>query len=159
MPGRRRRAARFATGAGLTSGSAPFSPLRRPPSPPIGRFRRLIEVPVGNDGIAAPVTLGAAGTGTARCGPSGVGAAWSLDQANVYTSVGALDPAQASVFIGPSPLAQYQVAASLAGGAAQVALGGVSLDPGWSVWAVWSGGAPGTVGYLYVTGAKTALVM
>lgn len=131
--------------------------LRRPPSPPIQDYRHLIQVPIGNDGIAAPVLFGAAGTATAVVGPSGVGASWQAAQANAYTSVGALDPALVAFYFGPLPIAQYQVAANLQGGGAQVALGGTTITPGWFIYAVWTGGTPGATAYLYVTGGKTVL--
>lgn len=156
----RRRPLRVAmsAAAGSWRASRPGVILGRVESPPMSSFRRLITVPVGNDGIAARALFGAGGAAQSQVGPSGVGASWSLDQANVYTDIGALDGATAQLFVGPLPFAQYQVAALLAGGGAQVALGGISLDPGWFVWAVWAGGTPGAHGFLYVVGAKTVLV-
>lgn len=134
-------------------------PLLRPPSPPIGAYQRLVSVPIGNDGIAFPVTFTAAGTAVAFAGPSGVGTSWDPAQASIYTSLGALDAATATLFVGPLPLPQYQAAALLAGGGAQVGLAGYSLVPGWLVWAVWAGGTPGATANLYVTGVKKALTI
>jgi hypothetical protein len=119
----------------------------------------MVEVPIGNDGIAEPVTFSAAGGAKAFCGPSGVGASWSPAQATVSTSVGPLDVAQVAVYIGPLPLPQYLLISQIAGGFSQIPLGGVQLDPGWFIWAVWTGGASGEIGYLTVTGLKQALTM
>jgi hypothetical protein len=153
----RRRLPLLHAAAGSQAGSPRFAPLRRPPSPPLARYMRPVTVPVGNDGIALPVTFTAAGTAQAAAGPSGVGCTWSLDQASIYTSVGPLDAAQAALYVGPLPIAQYQQASSLAGGGAQVALGGITVDPSWFVWVLWTGGTPGALAYLLVTGAKTVL--
>ena len=119
----------------------------------------MLDVPIGNDGIAFPVVFGAGGLAQAFAGPSGIGTSWEPSQAAIYTSVGPLDAAVATIFVGPLPLPQYQVASSLAGGGAQVALGGVTLVPGWFVWAQWSGGTPGSTGFLNVTGLKHALTI
>jgi hypothetical protein len=124
----------------------------------MGDYQTLIETIIGNDGIAFPVTFSGAGGATAFCGPAGIGTSWEPAQASVYTSVGPLDAAQASVFMGPLAVAQYQVASALAGGGAQIPLGGITLVPGWFVWCVWTGGTAGELGYLTVSGTKKALV-
>jgi hypothetical protein len=143
--------------AGSWRSSGRRGPLRRPPSPPIQDYQTFLNVPIGNDGIAFPVTFDANGNAQAFAGPSGVGTSWAPSQAALYTSVGPLDPAVATVFVGPLPLVQYQVANFLSGGGAQVALGGVTLTPGWFVWAQWTGGTPGALAFLNVTGGKQAL--
>ena len=71
---------------------------------------------------------------------------------------GQLDASQCVVYAGPLPLAQYAVTGSLAGGGSQFGLGGVSVPFGWFMWGLWSGGVPGSVAYLRVTGPKTVLV-
>jgi hypothetical protein len=132
--------------------------LRRIPSPPVQAYNQLVTVPIGNDGISFPVAIGAGGTARTQVGPSGVGSSWSPSQANAYSSLGQLaDPSTVSLYVGPAPIQQYQVAANLLGGGSQFALGGVTLTPGWYVWAVWAGGTPGTIVYLIVSGDKTAL--
>src|SRR5258708_3034593 len=95
--------------AGGWGGAPPFAPLRRPPSPPIGAYRTLVDVPIGNDGIAFPALFTAAGAAQAFAGPSGIGTSWEPSQAAVYTSLGPNDPALATVFVGPLPLAHYQL--------------------------------------------------
>jgi hypothetical protein len=106
------------------------------------------------------VTFGAGGGAQVSVGPSGVGAAWQPAQANIYTSLGQLaDPSLCALYVGPLPIGQYQAAANLLGGGAQFALGGITLVPGWFVWAIWTGGVAGTTGYLVVSGTKTALTI
>jgi hypothetical protein len=131
--------------------------LIRPQTTPQAAFTKQLTVPIGNDGVAFPVTFGSGGAATAFCGPSGAGTTWSPSQAAVYTSVGLLDAALCALYVGPAAIAQYQVAAGLAGGGSQFALGGVTMQAGWLVWAIWTGGTPGETGYLNVTGSKTAL--
>lgn len=157
--GRGRPASFAALPAGSALAGAPFRPLRRPPSTRIELYRTIIDIPIGNDGIAFPQTFTGAGTARAFAGPSGVGTNWEPAQASIYTSVGAFDPASATLFVGPLPTAQYQVAAFLAGGGAQIPLAGVVLVPGWFIWVLWTGGTPGATAFLNVTGLKHALVI
>jgi hypothetical protein len=135
-----------------TGGSA-----RRIPVPPDHLFSRQVTVDLGNDGIAYQVTFTAAGTATASVGPSGGGDVWSLDQVSVSTSVGQLDASQCTVYVGPQPLAQYQIAPTLSGGGQQFGMGGAGLGYGWFVWALWTGGTSGAFAFLRVTGNKTVL--
>jgi hypothetical protein len=124
----------------------------------IETYQRLIDVDVGNDGIAQVATFTAAGTAQAQCGPSGLGQSWSLDQAYLSTSVGQLDPAQCSLYVGPLALQPYLVTQGLGGGGSQFGLGGIGLSGGWYVYALWTGGTSGAQALLRVTGTKTALV-
>lgn len=122
-------------------------------------YGRSIVLPIGNDGIAFPAMFTSSGTATAFAGPSGVGTVWEPAQAAIYTSVGQLDPALATVFAGPLANPQFQIAALLAGGGSQVPLAGLVLTPGWFIWAEWTGGTPGATAFLNVTGRKHALVI
>lgn len=145
--------------AGTWKGSGRAGPLLRIPSPQQELYQRPLTVPIGNDGIAFPATFTGAGTATVQVGPEGVGAVWRPVQAYAYTSVGQLDSALVSLFVGPLPIQQYEAAANLTGGGAQLPLGGWSLTPGWFVWAVWSNGTPGATANLVVSGAKTVLTI
>ena len=163
---RRPPAAAMHTAAGSAAAARYSSgPLRRAPSPPIGAYQRLSTVPIGNDGIAFPQLVNGSGLALAWAGPAGIGTRWQAAQAAIYTSVGPADPAQAAVYVGPLPtgalsaLPQFQVASFLSGGGAQVPLGGVELEPGLYVYAIWTGGTPGALAYLNVTGVKTALTI
>lgn len=124
---------------------------------PLAAYRHQVDVDLGNDGIAPQATFSGAGTATAQIGPNGWGVSWALDQASLSTSVGALDPAQVTLFVGPLAIPFYQVVSGLAGGGSQFGLGGVGLAQGWFVFAEWSGGTPGAFAYLRLTGVKTAL--
>ena len=124
---------------------------------PLSEYRNRVDVDMGNDGIAPQQTFSASGGATAQIGPSGWGESWALDQASLSTSVGALDPAQCALFVGPLAIPFYQVVSGLAGGGSQFGLGGVGLAQGWFVFAVWTGGTSGAFAYLRLTGVKTAL--
>ena len=144
--------------AGL-SGSGPLRdpwirPILRPPD---HLYDKQVTVDLGNDGMPPFAIFIAGGTAQAVVGPSGSGDLWSLDQCSVSTSVGQLDPSQCTVFVGPLPLPQYQVAPTLAGGGTQFGMGGVGVPFGWFVWALWTGGTVGAQAILRVTGRKTVL--
>lgn len=145
--------------AGTWRGAGHAGPLLRIPSPPVDWYRRIIDVPIGNDGIAFPTTFSGAGVARVQAGPEGIGTWWDPVQAYAYTSVGQLDSALVSFYVGPAPTGQYQVAANLTGGGAQVALSGHKLMPGWFVFAVWANGTPGATAYMIVSGDKTALTI
>jgi hypothetical protein len=135
---------------------------RRVPVPRQGLYVRLVTVDLGNDGVAPTVTFPASGVVTAFCGPNVAGESWALDQCFLSTSVGLLDPAQCTVYVGPFGCAgvpQYAVTASLGGGGSQFGMGGVGVPFGWFVFAVWTGGTAGAIANLRVTGTKTALAM
>lgn len=131
--------------------------VRRIPIPRHEDYVNPVTVDLGNDGMAPQVTFTASGTAQAFVGPSSGGDVWSLDQCAISTSIGQLDAAQASFFVGPLPLAQYLIAGSLAGGLTQFGLGGVAVPFGWFAWALWTGGTTGAFGYLRLTGVKTVL--
>ena len=147
--------ARLAGSQNARAGAA----ARRITVPPVHQYVRPVTVDLGNDGVAPTVTFPASGTVQAFCGPNVSGESWALDQCYLSTSVGPLDTAQCTVYAGPLPLAQYAVTGSLAGGAAQFGLGGVSIAFGWFIYAVWTGGTTGATAQLRVTGTKTALSM
>jgi hypothetical protein len=130
--------------------------LRAPPVIPIGQFRRRVSSPILVDGQASGV-VGAAGTVTLSVGPQGIGASWQPDQAGIATSVGALDTATAAVYVGPLPIAPFQVAQSYAAGGDAVGLAGYTLSPGEFVTVVWSGATAGSTAQLKVTGTETVL--
>lgn len=156
--------ARRPAGLHLPAGSARARPgvaARRIPVPRVEDYDRTVTVDLADDGIAQPVVFTAAGTAIAFTGPTGWGQDWQLDQCFVQTSIGTLDAAVASLFVGAgpiaSPVATLQVAATLAGGGSQFGLGGTGLSFGEFVIAQWSGGTPGAVAYLRVSGLKTVL--
>lgn len=150
----------IATPAGLGNGG--LIGARRIPSDPQGLYTNLITVDLGNDGVAQQATFNSGGQAWAFAGPYGIGQTWNLDQCNVSTSVGQLDAAQASVYVGPymqpfQPVAQYLIMQGLSGGGQQFGMGGTSVPQGWFVMAFWTGGTTGALAYLRLTGTKTAL--
>lgn len=130
---------------------------RRIPSPKNILYTRPVTVDLGNDGMAPTVTFTAGGTAQALTGPQASSETWSLDQCFLSTSVGALDAAECTVFVGGQPLAQYAVTGSISGGQSQFGMGGVQVPNGWFVWALWTGGTPGALAYLRLTGVKSVL--
>lgn len=131
--------------------------LRTPGVTPIQQFRGRVEVDIGTDGQKSG-TIGAGGGVTLQAGPAGIGARWSLDQAGIGTSLGAADASTCAVYAGPQAIAPYLVSQSYAAGGDAIGLAGISLQPGEFVFAVWSGGSPGTVAALKVSGTKSVLV-
>lgn len=130
---------------------------RRIPSPGPEAYTTPVTVDLGNDGVAPQVAFSGAGTAQASVGPQSSSETWSLDQCFLSTSVGALDPAECTVYVGGLPLAQYAVTGSLSGGQSQFGMGGVQVPNGWFVYAVWTGGTAGALAYLRLTGIKTVL--
>ena len=143
--------------AGVTVPARTGTARPRVPVTPDHLYSRPLTVDLGNDGLAPLVTFPASAIVTALAGPSGGGDSWSLDQCFLSTSVGQLDAALCTVYVGPLPLPQYAITGSLAGGGSQFGMGGVGLAFGWFVYAVWSGGTTGAFAYLRVTGTKTVL--
>lgn len=130
--------------------------LRAPPVIPIEMFTRRESAPIGTEGQVSAV-IPASGTVSLQAGPQGVGARWALDQAGIATSVGAADTATCAVFAGPLALAPFLVAQSYAGGGDAIGLAGYTLQPGEFVFAVWTGGTPGSTAQLKVAGTKSVL--
>jgi hypothetical protein len=131
--------------------------MRLPPRTPVHEYTRPVTVDLGNDGMAPQALFTAAGTAQAVVGPNVSQQIWSLDQCYLSTSVGQLDASQVLVFVGPLPLSQYAVTGSLSGGSSQFGMGGSAVPFGWFVWGLWTGGTPGSLAFLRVTGTKTAL--
>jgi hypothetical protein len=123
---------------------------------PIEAYTRRVSVPIAIDGQVTGTT-GAGGTVSLQCGPQGVGASWSLDQAGIATSVGATDTATCAIYVGPQATPPYLVAQSYAGGGDAVGLAGYVLVPGEFVFAVWASGTAGSTAQLKVSGMKNAL--
>jgi hypothetical protein len=135
---------------------SPGSPGSRRLTPvPNSMYVNQITVDLGNDGMAPQATFSGAGTAQALVGPNGSGDLWSLDQCFVSTSVGQLDTAVCTVYVGPLPLANYAVMGSLNGGGSQFGMGGLGCPFGWFVYALWTGGTPGATTSFRVTGTKT----
>lgn len=103
----------------------------------------------------AVVTLDASGDGTAKIGPLSARETWY--PANVHVSVATnTNEATCSIYVGTSVIAANFRDGTFSGSSGD-ATDRVSADvvrSGASVWAVWSGGDPGAVATLTVTGER-----
>ena len=117
----------------------------------------MATVAIGPEG-AATVVLNGQGGGTLKVGPIGPREVWSPLVASVSATTGSpiVNEAQCRIYIGPSPTPQYFVDGTLSGstGDSTANVSGSSVSLPWSVWAVWSGGDPGAVATLNVSGTK-----
>lgn len=105
----------------------------------------------------ATVTLDGTGAGTLRMRPVGGSETWTATLVSVKAS-SAVSEAQCRLYAGPSATDPYYVAGTLSGstGDSTDQLGSYSIDThGTSLWAVWSGGDPGAVATMIVSGTRT----
>jgi hypothetical protein len=102
------------------------------------------------------VVLSGSGAGTARIGPAGARETWQAEAASVSVSTSTAE-AQCRIYVGDSATAPNYVDGTLSGSTGD-STGRVSARPlklGDYVWAVWTGGDPGAVATLNVTGTRT----
>jgi hypothetical protein len=131
----------IAAGSWAAAGNTFFVNLRRPRAPRIERFSGVRRVQIGNNGIAAG-TIAADGTATVPLRPQGYGTRWYPNQISVATASGANDVSTTSFYlnvIGPGGF----LGQSYAGGGDQPGFGVPEMQPGDTLYAVWSGGKPG----------------
>jgi len=115
----------------------------------------MTQVSIGPEGTAN-VTLNGSGKGQAQVGPLSPRETWQPIVASVSASSNTAE-AQCKVFVGDAPTAANYVDGTLSGSTGD-STGHVEASvvrKGQSVWAVWSGGDPGAVATLKVTGTKT----
>lgn len=112
------------------------------------------------DGLIRPgsvtVVLNGSGTGTAKIGPSGAFETWQAQAAAVSVATNSAE-AQCRIYLGDSAIAPNFVDSTLSGSTGD-STGRVSARPlrlGDYIWAVWTGGDPGAVATLNVTGTRT----
>lgn len=100
------------------------------------------------------VTLDASGNGTASLGPTGGNETWT--PSNVYVEVStSVNNAFVKVYAGPSTAAQYAKDSTVDGSTGDSTdKCNVLIRKGSFVWAVWTGGDPGSVATLNVDGQK-----
>jgi hypothetical protein len=146
----------YPAAAGTWRASSGFTKVTAPATVPPELYRNPVSVPIGTAGQQSTPVLSDK-TAVLQAGPAGVGASWALDQAGIATSVGAADTATCAIYAGPQASAPYLVAQSYAGGGDAIGLAGYTLLPGEFVWAVWSGGTPGSLAQLKVAGTQTVL--
>lgn len=130
----------------------------RPVAIRIERFRPLVRVPISN-GVGTAVVSGG-GTAKVVVGPQAVGTRWYPKKGDINTTSGANDASTCQIFIGPSTVATDTLGAgqSYAGGGDTFGLSGEMLQPGEFVTAVWTGGNPGDIATLRVTGNQVVMV-
>lgn len=104
----------------------------------------------------ATVVLNGSGNGTAKVGPTGPREVWAPAAAAVSVSTPITNEAICRVYVGDQPIPANFIGATLSGstGDSTSNVGGKLVRLGEYVWAVWSGGDPGSVATLNVTGNK-----
>ena len=104
----------------------------------------------------ATAALNGSGGGTAKIGPVGALEIWQAQVASVSVSTNAAE-AQCRIYVGDQPTANNYVDGTLSGSTGD-STDRVSARPlrlGDYIWAVWSGGDPGSVATLNITGTRT----
>jgi hypothetical protein len=101
------------------------------------------------------VTLNGSGNGTAKIGPVGEREVWMPTVASVSVSPNT-NEATCKIYAGDSAIPGNFIDATLSGstGDSTGRVGGVIVQLGQWIWAVWTGGDPGSVATLNVSGSK-----
>jgi hypothetical protein len=111
--------------------------------------------PLPGGSATADVTLNSSGAGMASVGPQLARQHWQLTAASVRVSTDNAQ-AQCSVYVGPTPSAPYFFSQTITGSTGDTCgFGGLDIQPGIQVWAVWTGGDPGSTATLTVFGTYT----
>ncbi len=98
-------------------------------------------------------TFDAGGRAVVSLGPGRHSEVWIPSIATVSTSTGILDVAECRLWLG-SPDAGPLIDATATGGQDSTDLPGVTLRTGQRLTAVWTGGTPGAVAHLSLTGER-----
>ena len=101
------------------------------------------------------VTLNGSGAGTARLGPTGHGVVWTLGNISVKTvQAVSTGVCECNTYVGDDASQTNFVQGTFSGdtGDSTDAASGVQVRLGKYVWAVWSGGVPGDIATLTITG-------
>jgi|SRR5579864_1074301 len=156
-PRGRRAAGSWPPGWVVPAGSHVRRPVL-PPSPGPRHYTTPARVPIGPYGFAQG-TVGAGGAVILHVGPAGFNTSWSLAQAALTTTTGPADTATCALYAQPygPPSQPWQVGQSYQAGGDQVGLAGIKLVTGEFLFAVWSGGHPGDIATLILSGVMTVL--
>lgn len=113
----------------------------------------MTQVSIGPEGTAT-IVLDGSGNGTAKVGPASARETWDAGNTAVSVATNAAE-AQCKIYNGPAATPQYFRDGTLSGSTGD-ATGKASgpLKLGNWIWAVWTGGDPGSVATLTVTGSK-----
>jgi hypothetical protein len=106
----------------------------------------------------ASVVLNGSGAGTVQLGPSSPGEIWQPSQVSVSCSATVTaGTCQCSIYAGAGTGQGTFVDGTFSGdtGDTTDAIGGRKVNPGESVFAVWSGGVPGATATAVVAGTRT----
>lgn len=103
----------------------------------------------------ATVVLNGSGNGMAHIGPVGSSEVWSPASASVSVSTN-VNEAMCKIYVGDSAIPANFRDSTLSGstGDSTGRVSGAPVKLGSFIWAVWSGGDPGSVATLNVTGMK-----
>jgi hypothetical protein len=104
---------------------------------------------------SASVVLDGSGNGTARVGPTGHGQTWHPAVASVRVNTNTLE-AQVAIYVGSSATSDNFADATYTGssGNSSDSVSATEVRLGSYVWAVWTGGDPGSQATLTVTGSQ-----
>jgi len=104
---------------------------------------------------SASVVLDGSGNGTARVGPTGHGITWHPAVASVRVNTND-NEAQVAIYVGSTATAENFADASYVGssGNSSDSVAAAEVRLGSYVWAVWTGGDPGSQATLTVTGSQ-----
>lgn len=104
---------------------------------------------------AASVILNSQGNGTAHLGPLTAYESWQPSTGAVSVATNS-NEAQCAIYMGDQPVQQNLVGTTLSGSTGDsTGLGGlVPMQTGQYIWAVWTGGDPGSLATIKVQGSK-----
>jgi hypothetical protein len=132
-----------------------FFKMTRPPVIPIGRYTgRISGVPL-TGGQASGMVPGS-GAITLQVGPQGLGTVWNPAQVTISTTTGALDVAQALIWLGNGGV-PTQLVATVFTGNGTAALAIPSMQPGDLIIVQWTGAHPGDTASFNIVGLMDAL--
>jgi hypothetical protein len=128
---------------------AAYTPAVQPqPQPPANDG---VVRPFPGGAIFAPITLNGSGNGTASSGPLRVKEHWQVSFASVAVAT-AVKQATCSIYVGTSLSSATFVSTTTLGSSGATCGINQDLQPGQSVFAVWSGGDAGEVATLTIFG-------
>ncbi len=127
-----------------------------PRSAPVRMFGRLERKAI-SDGTAQ-ATVNGAGTATVRVGPVHWGETWYPASADIATTSGVDDSSTCAFYLGVISAATQIGGQSYAGGGDTMAWSARPVQFGEQVYAVWSGGNPGDIATMRVTGDADVIV-
>jgi hypothetical protein len=129
----------------------------RIPVVPIERYRPLVRVPIHGEGTGQAIVNGS-GAAVVQVTPQGLGTKWYPVKADITTTTGANDQSTCQLFLGAQSVATQIGGTSYAGGGDTFGLAGHILAPGDLLIAVWTGGNPGDIATLRVTGEQVVMI-